>query len=349
LGDAMNREATTMNTIQQNGTMREDFGGKSLATTSETSTAALAASAQAAVNARFIMAMQRPRNWDDVRVRILRECERPGFAEVARYRKPIGKGVEGASIRLAEAFLRYAGNMGAPMTVTFEDRFVRRLHVEAIDFETNASYGADITVEKTVERHESKGRAVLGERRNTSGSIVFIVEATEDELLNKQNALVSKAVRTLVLRLIPGDLIDEAEAVCIRTLQTRAQKDPDGEKKRLCDAFARVGVFPADLAVYLGHSLDAVQPAELVELREVYATVRDGETTWAATLEAKRGPSKDGAAGAANLDEKLAQRRAKKQAKAAPAPQTAEAPVPAHDASTGELSPEEQAALEAGK
>jgi hypothetical protein len=307
------------------GVARESFGERSIATTGETHTGALVAAAQASINARYIMALQRPRNWDDVRVRLLKECERPGFAEVARYNKPIGKGVKGPSIRFAEACFRYAGNLDAPITTTFEDRFKRILHVSVIDFETNASYAADITIEKTVERRDKADRVPVAERKNSRGETVYIVEATEDELLNKVNALVSKAVRTLILRLIPGDIVDEAQRACIATLNNRAAKDPGAEKKRVCDAFAEIGVFPADLAVFLGHSLDAVQPAELVELREIYATVRDGESTWQAILEARRGPKEASGAktSTADLEAKLKAVKGKGE--------------PPHDPATGEV------------
>lgn len=269
-------------------TTREGFGSREMQTTGETQQTALAAAAQAKVNARFIMAMQRPRNWDDVRVRILKECERPGFAEVARYNKPIGKGVRGPSIRFAEACLRYAQNFDAPVSTVFEDRYKRIVHAEVIDLESNASYGTDITIDKTVERSELKDRVMIAQRKNSKGQPVFIVEATEDELLNKQNALVSKALRTEILRFIPGDIVEEGQQRCIETLKSRAKKDPAGEKKRILDAFAEIGVMPKDVADFVGHPLEALQPAELVELREVYATVRDGETTWKAVIEARR-------------------------------------------------------------
>lgn len=270
-----------------NQTTREDFTGTSLATSGETHQAALAAAAQASVNARFIMAIQRPRNWDDVRVRLLAECKRPGFAAVARYNKPIGKGVKGPSIRFAEACFRYAQNMDAPITTTFEDKFKRILHVQLIDFETNASYSADITIDKVVERRDRKDRTVLGERKNSRGDTVFVVEATEDELLNKQNALVSKALRTLILRMIPGDIVEEGQAECVRVMAEGDAKDPAAAKKKLVDAFAELGVMPKELEALVGHGLDVLQPAEMVELREAYASVRDGESTWRAILEAK--------------------------------------------------------------
>lgn len=313
-----------MATTNGPGTMREGFGERSIARTAETQSAAMQAQAEASVRARFVMAMQRPRSWDDVRVRLLQECARPGFAEVARYRKPIGQGVEGPSIRFAEACARYAGNLGVETATTYEDATKRIIHVTACDYETNASFSADVTVAKVVERKNAKGRSVAGQRTNSFGDVVYLVEATEDELLNVTNALVSKATRTLILRLIPGDIVEEAQDACMRTLSDRAAKDPSGERKKLCDAFASLGVMPADLARYLGHSLDALQPAELVELRKVFGTIRDGETTWREILATREGGAAeaegDGAPKkAATFADKLRGRRR------APAPEQAAA------------------------
>ena len=61
-----------------------------------------------------------------VREKLLKECHRPSFADVARYRKPIGKGVEGLSIRFAEAALRLMKNITIQQTVVSEDEFTRK-------------------------------------------------------------------------------------------------------------------------------------------------------------------------------------------------------------------------------
>lgn len=320
-----------------NGALREGFGTRSIESTGETQTSAMQAHAQAAIQARFVMAMQRPRSWDDVRVRILRECKRPGFAEVARYRKPIGEGIEGPSIRFAEACARYAGNLGVETVTTYDDARKRMIHVTAVDYETNSSFSADISVEKRTERKNSKGRTVVGERLNSYGQTVYIVEATDDEILNTVNALVSKATRTLVLRLIPGDIVEEGQATCIDTLRNQAAKDPAGERKKLCDAFAMLGVMPDDLVKYVGHALESLQPAELVELRQAYATIRDGETTWREVIAQRDSTSTDEPKKAATLTEKIkAKRGAKDKAVETKAPSS---PFIEYDAVTGEIVP----------
>lgn len=261
-------------------TAEQGFGTQSMSRTAEMQTAALTAKATASVQARYIMAVQRPRNWDNVRVLIMKECARPRFAAAARYRKPIGAGVEGPSIRFAEACLRFAGNMDVQVATIFEDRVKRILQVTASDFETNASFGTEVTIDKTVERSSTKGRMVLGERTNSGGGTVFVVEATEDELLNKQNAMISKAARTLILRLIPADIVEDGQDRCIQVVREQIDKDPSGERKRVIDLFAEVGVMPAALAAYIGHELGTLLPAELAVLRRVYSAIKDNETTW---------------------------------------------------------------------
>jgi hypothetical protein len=248
----------------------------------ETAMSAVAAAAEATIKARYAIAYSRPRNWDQVRVGILRECERPVFAEVARYNKPIGKGVQGPSIRFVEAALRNMSNVLQGCTTLYDDDQKRIVSVTVTDLESNTTYEQEITVSKMVERRKlTDGQVPISSRTNSQGHTVYLVQATDDDLLNKEGALRSKAIRTLGLRLIPGDLVDEAMGVVDETQRNRAAKDPDGERKRIVDAFVALGVQPVELARYLGHDLAQCVPAELVELRRIYTTLRDGEARWA--------------------------------------------------------------------
>lgn len=279
---------TDLTVPQPGAAVTQSFGSREIELRAETATAAVAAQAKAAVEARYILAMQRPRNMDEVRIRILNECKRPGFADSARYEIPrAGKKIKGLSIRFAEAALRSMGNVMPDVSVIYDDAGKRIVQVMVTDLEVNLTYSAQIVIDKTVERHAADDRLVLGERVNSSGKTVFIVAATEDELLQKQGALVSKAIRTSALRLLPGDIIDEAETVIYNTLTDRASKDPDAEKKLMLSDFDKIGVSPSDIAVYLGHSTDRIQPAEMVELRPIFAAIRDGEATWQSILEGK--------------------------------------------------------------
>lgn len=303
-------------------TAREGFGEREITTHHETASSAVAAQAQASVQARYVMAERRPRDLDDVRVRLMKECRRPGFAAVARYRKPIGQGIEGPSIRFAEAATRAMGNVLTETPTIYDDAQKRIVRVSVTDLESNITYSQDITIAKVVERRSLKrDQVAISQRTNSQGATTFLVEATDDEILNKQNALISKAMRTQQLRVLPGDLLEEAMALCIETQRNADAQDPDAARKKLADAFASLGVRPSDLKIYLGHDLEKSTPGEIGELRSLYTAVRDGETSWAEALEHKTGVTAVNGepTGVSKREATIAAVRGKKAPEAAPA------------------------------
>lgn len=268
---------------------RDEFGAVQTAHVQETAATAIAARERAEAEARYIMAERHPRDIEAFRVAILKECDRPGFAEVARYKKPVGGStIEGPSIRFAEAALRCFKNVYAPQTILYEDDLQRIVRVSATDLENNITYPSEIVVKKTIERKQKReGQEVLGERKNTKGETVYLIRATEDDTQNKQNALISKALRNNGLRLIPGDIIEESMNRVLETQQKADKADPDAAKRKVIDAFASLGIGPAELSVFLGHGLDKIQPAELMELRAAHAAIKDGEAFWSDLCQAK--------------------------------------------------------------
>ena len=257
----------------------------------ETASSAVAAQAKAMVEARYVMAMQRPRIWEQVRQTLLEECKRPSFAnnKSAFYIKPIGNGVQGLGIRFVEVALRCMTNVLIETTMIFEDESKEIHRVSVTDLESNITYPLDIRVSKTVERSKAMDDgSYISVRKNSYQKDVFTVPANDDDLLNKRGAQISKAIRTLGLRIIPGDLRDEAEETIIRVRRDQAAKDPGAERKKIADAFAGIGVKAADLIKYLGHGLDTCSPTELVELRGIWGAISDGEATWKTVMENKR-------------------------------------------------------------
>ncbi|CDY79426.1 hypothetical protein BGLT_02207 [Caballeronia glathei] len=271
--------------------VRQEFGAHQTTTALvETASTAVAAQAKAMVEARYIMAMQRPRNWDQVRQDIIRECRRPSFAhnKSAYYRKPIGQGVEGLGIRFVEVALRCMTNVLIETSMIFEDDAKEVHRVAVTDLESNVTYPLDVRVSKTVERSKPMDDgSYISVRKNSYGKMTYTVTANDDDLLNKRAALISKAIRTLGLRIVPGDLQDEAEDIIKSVRMDEAARDPAAERKKIADAFGEIGVKAEDLTRYLGHSLDACSPTELVDLRGIYGAIKDGEATWKSVMENK--------------------------------------------------------------
>jgi hypothetical protein len=320
----------------------------------ETPKAAAAEMARAQVEARTLVAMRRPRNWDVVRQDMLRDCARKSFAKAAIYTLPYRPPVSGLSIRFAEAAAQHMGNLDMQAQTIFEDEERVILAVSVSDLEKNNRYSTEIEIAKVVERKFVKdGDEVVGTRQNQRGETNYLIRAGEQEMLPKRGAAISKAFRTNLLRVLPAWLKEEAQVALRATAVSEVADDPDKARKGICDAFlSELGVKAASLATYLGHDLSEATPDELVDLRAAYQTVRDGLATWHELLSAKTGVASDGdeqdertSAIRAKLEEtkaKLAARRATKrgvQQKSVPDAQAREAFAPEIDPVTGEVVP----------
>jgi hypothetical protein len=311
------------NHFDDNGEVQaQGFGVTTLATrATETAAMAVAEQAKAAVTARYIMALQRPRDMDNVRTKILKECRRPGFAAVAKYAVPRGgKRVIGPSIRFAEAAVRCMTNILPEKMVVFDDADRRIVRVTVTDLESNVTYSEDVVISKTVERSFVKdGMEVLSVRENSSGNKTYLVRAGDDDLRNKEAATVSKAIRGMALRLLPGDILDDAMEMVEATLRDQHAKDPAAETKKIADAFSTINIMPSDLKEFLGCELAQASPADIIELRRVFQAIRDGETTWRDVVASKVVESPTPVA--TTMKEKLRQKAAK-----APEPAAAREP-----------------------
>lgn len=264
----------------------------------ETAITALATKSRAEIEAAFVMAKKFPRNEEDIRIKVLKTCRIPSFAEKAKYRKPQGKVqdsrgkwvqnyVIGPSVRLAEEMFRQWGHIDVETTVLYEDDRRRMVQVRAMDMESGSTNRGQFIIEKVVERKNAKGRTVMEERLNSSGERIFVVLATEDEALMKQNSLASKYRRNLILQLIPVYLLADALDAVDETKTSNIKSDPEKAKKGVADEFASIGVLPSGLEEYLGHPFAQITPDEISELKDIFTTIKDGETTWAEVLAAK--------------------------------------------------------------
>jgi hypothetical protein len=271
--------------------VRQSFGETNTTlAVQETASTMAAAQGKAMVEARYVMAMRQPRNWDQVRSDILKECRRPSFAnnKSVYYVKPIGKGVAGLGIRFVESAFRHMRNVLVEPTMIFEDEMKEIQRVLVTDLESNITYSMDVKVSKTVERSKPMDDgSYISMRLNSYNKPSYTVLAQDDDLLNKRGALISKAVRTLGLRIVPGDIQDEATDIILKIRMDEAARDPDAERKKIVDAFGEMGVKAVDLIAYLGHDLDQCAPAELVNLRGIYGAIRDGEATWSTVMDNK--------------------------------------------------------------
>jgi hypothetical protein len=292
---------TDMDVMNPSQILQQSFGGQQISQNHGTADSAVAASIKAQVEARYVMALRRPRDIDHVRESILKDCRRFGFAESAMYSLKRGKEpITGLTIRFAESAMQAMTNIECTVMTIYDDKQKRIVRVQLVDLESNATTAKDITIEKTQERSFLKqGQKPIGVRQNSRGQNTYIVEATDDEVTAKESNLASRAKRNLILSLVPGYIKEEAIDCICETIQKGVSQDPDAHKRRLLDGFSRLGINSAALKGYLGRSeLDSMSPDELVEMRGLFTSIRDGHTSWndlVAEKAAERGHDKQGA------------------------------------------------------
>jgi hypothetical protein len=264
---------------------------------------AAAAAAKAEIEARILAARKWPRDIDQFREDILKDCRRPGFAEIALYRKPVGrkKNAEGKweeafaigeSIRFVEDALQLYGNVHVTARISYEDHERALLTVQVVDVQRNVGYSTDAMLDKLVERKEVKpGRKTRGMRENSYGDLVYLLEATKDEFRNVMGAERSKLLRDNGKRLLPRDILDECRAQIEATIANENAKDPDSAKKKVLDKFSALGISAAMMKDYLGRPLETLTPKDLNELAPLYNGLKDGDFTWVDVLRAKAEPA----------------------------------------------------------
>jgi hypothetical protein len=264
--------------------------------------AAAATQAKAEVETRILTAKRWPRDLDQFRLDILNTCRRPGFAEIALYHKPVGRKqnaegqwenafASGFSIRFIEAALQQYGNVYVSSHTEWETQDQLKLVVSVMDIQHNTGFSMGVIIDKLIERKEvKKGRKTRGMRENSYGDLVYLLDATKDEVRNLVGAERSKLMRDNGLRLLPRDVLDECWAQVEGTINDENARDPDSAKKKILDRFAALGVSATALKEYLGKPLEALTQKEINDLAPLHNGLKEGDFTWADVMRVKADP-----------------------------------------------------------
>jgi hypothetical protein len=244
-------------------------------TTREETSGELAVSAQQAlsmyeIQGALTLAKKFPRDEDRAYQMMLKAAKRLGFAEEAQYAFPRGNTVvKGPSIHLAREFARTWGNIRHGVHIVHDDEHKRTIRAFAWDLETGAWVDAD----------DSFGKKVF--RRGPNGKPGTWIDCDERELRELTNRRAAIAKRNCILELIPSDMIDDICRECDATQEAGVDDDPDAARKGILKAFAPLGITAEDLRAYLKTDVGKASSAQLVQLRKIYKSIRDGQSTWA--------------------------------------------------------------------
>jgi hypothetical protein len=236
------------------------FQSTQMPNTRDSSMAQVAESrAVAEVQAQYVIAKKFPRDENASYMRIMKACERPFLAEQAMYAYPRGgQLVTGPSIRLAEAMAQAWGNIDCGIREVSQADGMSVAEAYAIDLETNTRIAKTFHVPHSRDTKQ-------GKKRLTDSRDIY-------ELVANQG---SRRLRACILGVIPGDVIDAAVARCGKTLES-SDVPMEDQIRKLVLAFDELGVKPEHLEKRLGHKLDVTIPQEIVTLRGIYKSIKDG-------------------------------------------------------------------------
>ncbi len=211
--------------------------------------------AQAAI----MVAKRFPRNEIEVLDKIIVACQRPVLAETALYSYSRGgTAVSGPSIRLAETIFRLWGNAACGVRELESKGEESVIEAYAVDYETNVRQSKIFTV-----RHE-----------RTTKKGTFKLEDSRDRYENLAN-FGARRLRATMLALIPADIVEAAVAQIEQTLTAKADTSPEAQKK-LVEAFVSYNVTKEQIEKRIQRHLDAITPAQVVSLRKIYNSMKDG-------------------------------------------------------------------------
>jgi hypothetical protein len=192
----------------------------------------------------------------------LNDCTRPTLADAAIYQYSRGgTDIRGPSIRLAEAIAQRWGNIASGIKEIARHGEYSECVAYAWDLESGFYDERQFQVRHWRDRREDRG-----------GGYIVTDERDIYELIANFG---QRRKRAVLLTVIPGDVAEAALEQCERTMTARADTSPEAIS-RLVAAFAEFGVTPAQIETRIQRRLDAIRPAQVVQLRKIYNSLRDG-------------------------------------------------------------------------
>lgn len=224
----------------------------------------------AEVQARMIIARSNPR--DPIRCMdlILRDCTRATLAKGALYQYARGgSSISGPSIRLAEAIAQRWGNIASGIKEVSRAGGYSECVAYAWDLESG--YYDERQFQVRHWRDTQKGGYAITEERDIYELIANMGQRRK---------------RAVMLTVIPGDVVEAAVEQCEQTLKLSFEATPEYLTQMLA-SFAAFGVTKAQIEKRCQCHLEAIRPAQIVQLNKIYTSLNDGmsaATDWFETL-----------------------------------------------------------------
>lgn len=281
----------------------QSTGAVSTPSTGQATVATDQARAVAEVQAALMIARMNPRDPVKAMDRIINNCTRPTLANAATYAYSRGgTDITGPTIRLAEAIAQGWGNIQYGIREISQSGGVSTVAAYAWDVETNT-------------RREVVFQVQLKRDTKKKGSYQLTDSRDIYELVANHGA---RRLRACILGVIPGDVVEAALAQCAVTQKANVDMTPEGLQK-LVEGFARFGVSKSQIEKRIQRRIDAIQPAQVISLRNIWKSIREGMSSAEEWFEPEA-TSQTEKKGAAGLKDKLRKKEAQPMIPAEPSP-----------------------------
>lgn len=291
-----------------NAVIESPFAGQQARTAlAETSGVAQAqAREMAEMQTKFLMAERFPRDERRAMDGVLNTFSRKTMAEMACYAfAKGGSSVSGLSVHSMQAIAQQWGNMEFGWS-----EVSRGTGADGVPFSEVRAFAWDLQT-----RTCRPLQFIVRHWRDTKNGGYKLKD--EREIYELCANMAQRRVRSCLEAVIPRDVQEAAEQQAAATLRASADTSPEALVKMLA-AFAPFGVTKDHIEKRIQRRMDAIEPAQVVMLKRVYASLRDEMSTPGEWFDMGETPPPADATG--SLEKVRAATAAKKAAKSPPPP-----------------------------
>jgi len=215
-----------------------------------------------------IMSAKRfPRDIDSAMFAVRKNCQRVSFAKLATFAYEKGKDkkgkpniVSGGSIRLAEMLAQCLGNFKYGFRIISQDEKESKVEAFAWDMEFNTFVSREFVV-----KHEFKS---FGKTKKVTDE-----RAVYELVANKAQ----RRVRACIFEAVPGDILEEALALCRKTELQESKKAPEEVRAKIIESFEQFNVTEGQLVDYFKRGDNKFTDEEVVTLRSIWRSIKAGD------------------------------------------------------------------------
>jgi hypothetical protein len=235
------------------------FTGEVVAAPTGASSQALVQRESQEIQARMLVARNFPRDPIKAMDKIINAFTRPTLCEDAQYAySKGGTDVQGLSIRAAEVLAQNWGNISCGVVELTRAGGQSECLAYATDLETGF--------------HDEKRFFIKHWRDTKKGGYPITEERDIYEVVANYGA---RRKRACILAVIPSDVQEAAEHQIDVTLKTKIEITPDSIKA-IVEKFEPLGVNKEMIEKRIQRHLEAILPAQVLTLRRIYTSLKDG-------------------------------------------------------------------------